>query len=101
MDKKDAIKIFKAISDENRLQILELIGSNQVCACKILEHLNIGQPTLSHHMKILCDSGIVCGTKDGKWIYYKINKEKYMHAFNFVEQIINTNSQINIKCDKC
>ena len=52
-------KIFKALSDTNRLLILNMLRSGEKCACKILEELHIGQSTLSHHMKILCDSGIV------------------------------------------
>lgn len=101
MERKDAVKLFKALGDENRLQILELIGSSQICACKLLEHLNIGQPTLSHHMKILCDSGIVEGTKDGKWIYYKTNKENYSRALDFIEQVFSKDTNLNVKCDKC
>lgn len=101
MDSKEAVKIFKALGDENRIRILELIGSNQICACRLLEHLHIGQPTLSHHMKILCESGIVDSTKEGKWIYYKMNKSKYMQAHDFMEQTFKKNPQINIKCDKC
>lgn len=101
MENKEAVKIFKALGDENRLRILELIGGSQVCACKLLEHLHIGQPTLSHHMKILCESGIVESTKDGKWTYYKMNQSKYMQAYAFVEQTFKKNTDTSIKCDKC
>ena len=52
-------KVFKAFCDENRLQILEMLRSGEKCACVLLENLQISQSTLSHHMKILCDSGIV------------------------------------------
>ena len=64
--------VFKAFADENRIHILELLGSGEKCACKLLEELNISQPTLSHHMKILCDAGIVSGRKEGKWMHYFI-----------------------------
>ena len=64
--------IFKALSDENRIRILKLLHSGEKCACKLLEELNISQPTLSHHMKILCDAGIVTGRKEGKWTHYSI-----------------------------
>ena len=69
---KDA-KIFKALYDENRLYILHLLADGELCACKLLEALNIGQPTLSHHMKILCDAGIVNGRKEGRWVHYSID----------------------------
>jgi len=68
-------KVFKAFCDENRLQILELLQTGEKCACVLLEDLNISQPTLSHHMKILCDSGIVTGRKEGKWTHYSISAE--------------------------
>ena len=71
-DVKKAALIFKALGDENRIQILKLLHSGEKCACRLLEELNISQPTLSHHMKILCDAGIVTGRKEGKWMYYSI-----------------------------
>ncbi len=71
---KDVVKIFKAFGDENRLKILHIIGSHEICACKLLEYLEVGQPTLSYHMKILCDCGIIDSRKDGKWTHYKICK---------------------------
>lgn len=64
--------IFKAFCDENRLRILSLLCSGEKCACKLLEHLDIGQPALSYHMKILVESGIVESRQKGKWTHYKI-----------------------------
>ena len=69
---QEMVVIFKALSDENRIRILEMLYSGEKCACKLLEELNITQPTLSHHMKILCDAGIVAGRKEGKWTHYSI-----------------------------
>ena len=67
--------VFKALGDENRIQILKLLRNGEKCACKLLDALNISQPTLSHHMKILCDAGIVNGRKEGKWMHYSICSE--------------------------
>lgn len=64
--------VFKALSDENRIRILKMLRSSEKCACKLLEELNISQPTLSHHMKLLCDAGLVTGRREGKWIHYSI-----------------------------
>ena len=72
--KKTAI-IFKAFCDENRVRILNLLCGGEKCACRLLEEMSISQPTLSHHMKILCDSGIVVGRKEGKWMHYRICPE--------------------------
>ena len=72
MTEKQAADIFKALGDEHRIHILKSLHSGEKCACMLLEELNISQPTLSHHMKILCDSGIVNSRKAGKWMYYSI-----------------------------
>ncbi len=75
LDAKKTADIFKAFCDENRIKILRLLKSGEKCACRLLEEMNITQPTLSHHMKILCDSGIVTGRKEGKWMHYSISAE--------------------------
>lgn len=73
MDEQKVAALFKALADENRIHILRSLRSGEKCACMLLEELNISQPTLSHHMRILCDCGIVEGRKAGKWIHYSIN----------------------------
>ncbi len=72
--REDARKI-KALADENRLAILMSLRQKEKCACYLLEELNISQSTLSHHMKLLCDSGIVDYRKDGKWMHYSLSEE--------------------------
>ena len=74
-------KAFKVFSDENRLRILEMLYSGEKCACVLLEELEITQPTLSHHMKILEESGFIMVRKDGKWSNYSICQGK-MKQFN-------------------
>ena len=73
LDEKRAASAFKALSDENRIRILQLLQSGEKCACVLLDDLQITQPTLSHHMRILCDSNIVVGRKEGKWTHYSIS----------------------------
>lgn len=75
MDERKTALIFKAFCDENRIRILKMLISGEKCACRLLEELNVTQPTLSHHMKILCDSGIVVGHREGKWMHYSISAE--------------------------
>lgn len=79
-------KVFKAFCDENRLQILEMLRSGEKCACKLLDELHIGQSTLSHHMRILCDSGVVQGRKEGKWVHYSIDPSGAARAQKLLEQ---------------
>lgn len=82
----DTVRVFKAFCDENRLRILEMLRIGEKCACKLLDDLHITQSTLSHHMKILCDAGIVQGRKDGKWVYYSISSEGAGYAKKLLEQ---------------
>lgn len=62
------------MADVTRLEIFDLLSDGELCACKILEKFNITQPTLSYHMKILCDSGLVNGRRNGVWMEYSINE---------------------------
>ena len=75
MTNSDIAKVFKAFCDERRVEILTLLSGGEKCACKLLEELDIGQSTLSHHMKVLSDSGTVISHRDGKWTYYSINPD--------------------------
>lgn len=87
----ETAEIFKAFCDENRLRILKMLRSGEKCACKLLEELNVTQPTLSHHMKILCDSGIVESRKEGKWTHYRISNEGRKKVLELLAKITLTN----------
>jgi ArsR family transcriptional regulator, arsenate/arsenite/antimonite-responsive transcriptional repressor len=65
----------KALSDETRIKIFDMLSQGELCACNILDEFEITQPTLSYHMKVLCESGLVNSTKDGVWIKYTIKKD--------------------------
>ncbi|MPM83388.1 hypothetical protein SDC9_130452 [bioreactor metagenome] len=64
----------KALSDETRVKIFAMLSQGELCACKILEEVNITQPTLSYHMKILSESGLVNSRRDGVWMRYSVNR---------------------------
>jgi len=93
LDPKKTATIFKAFCDENRIKILQLLLDGEKCACKLLEALAITQPTLSHHMKILLDSGIVNGRKEGKWMHYSISKEGLEKAQEYLEFLKNNRKE--------
>lgn len=76
MEREECTKILKALADDTRMKIFEMLRGGKKCGCQILESLNITQPTLSHHMKILCDCGIVIAEKDWKWMHYSIDCDK-------------------------
>ena len=86
LERKTAL-IFKAFCDENRIRILKMLRNGEKCACKLLEELNVTQPTLSHHMKILCDSGIVTGRKEGKWMHYSISEDGAKAAADLLKEL--------------
>ena len=92
MDERKAALLFKAFCDENRIRILNLLRGGEKCACHLLEELSISQPTLSHHMKILCDSGIVVGRKEGKWMHYRISRSGVQLAEEYLKGLTDAQS---------
>lgn len=82
-----AAVVFKAFCDENRIKILQLLQGGEKCACKLLEELSVSQPTLSHHMKILCDSGVVSCRKEGKWMHYSLSSEGFKIAVEYLREL--------------
>lgn len=84
MDYQEYSEMLKALGENTRLRIFEMLRNGTLCGCKILEKLNITQPTLSHHMKVLCDCGLVKAEKDWKWTYYSIDCEKLQGLLSFL-----------------
>ncbi len=80
------LKIFKALADENRLEVMEVLMSGAKCGCELLDALRIGQPTLSHHMHILCEAGLVDSCKVGKWMHYSLSAEGSALARSLIER---------------
>ena len=85
LDEKKIPTIFKAFCDENRVKILKLLLTGEKCACVLLDDMHITQPTLSHHMKILCDANIIFSTKKGPWMYYQVNYKNIDEARNYLD----------------
>lgn len=87
LDEKRTPCVFKALCDENRVRILKYLASGEKCACKLLDDLNIAQSTLSHHMKVLTESGLVIGRKEGKWMHYSISAEGIDNAIGCLKAL--------------
>ena len=98
MNNKDYVILFKAMSDETRLAILDMLTKEELCACHILEEFEITQPTLSYHMKILVDSGLVDSRKDGTWMRYSINSEKMTYL---KEKVTSLNIKDRVSESRC
>ena len=87
MNTLDVAVICKALGDSNRLQIIQMLSESEKCGCKLLEAFQITQPTLSHHMKILCESGLVNDRKEGKWHHYSLNKLVWKQFGDFINSV--------------
>lgn len=80
--------LFRALSDETRIQIFSMLDVEQErCACDLLEKLNITQPTLSYHMKILTQVELIHARKDGAWMRYKRNPKRVAQLEEFLKEV--------------
>lgn len=82
----EAALIFRALGDETRLRIVGMLEEHELCAADLLKSVSIVQSTLSHHMKILCDSGAVNCRREGRWSYYSINAEVMEKAADYLKK---------------
>ena len=98
MNYSDQAKIMKAFCDENRLQILDQLSCGEQCACKLLEHLAIGQSALSYHMKILVESGVVISRVCGKWTHYRLSESGAEHAVSLLRETLAQTDAANEGC---
>jgi ArsR family transcriptional regulator len=77
---RELADLFKALGDEKRLQILRMLSEGETCVCEFIEILGISQPAVSHHMKILKQAGLIHDRREGRWIYYRLNVERFDHC---------------------
>ena len=87
MELSQVSMICKALSDPNRLRIIQLLTYGEQCGCELLEQMQITQPTLSHHMKTLEDCSLVSSRKKGKWSHYSLNGNQWAAFGDYVESI--------------
>lgn len=87
--------LFKVLSDETRLKILQLLSAEQLCACDIIEEFNITQPTLSYHMKILREKNLVVTERDGNRVLYALDEENVNALLSFTQSIGSSPHVIN------
>ena len=79
-----SIELFHALSDETRLEIIELLRGGERCVCELTDTLDAAQSRLSFHLRVLKDAGVVRDRKDGRWVHYELEPE----AFDEIESII-------------
>lgn len=80
--------ILKALSDAKRLKIIDMLSCGEKCACELLDYFSFTQPTLSYHMKLLTDCGLVNGRKDAQWNHYSLNRNRFNQVIFFLMTII-------------
>lgn len=86
LNTKEQVQVLKALGDEMRLTIFKMLAKQELCACDILEEIEITQSTLSYHMKILTDSKLVLSRKNGNWTNYRLNKKRITELSEFIYQ---------------
>jgi ArsR family transcriptional regulator len=88
--KQDVIKYFKILSEENRLDIVELLLKGETCGCTLIDKLSISQPTLSYHLKAITNSGLAVAKRDGNWIKHYIDRDKINEMIDFLIDLRDT-----------
>lgn len=91
-------KKLKVLSDPKRLEIVDMLSCEELCACEILEKFDISQPTLSSDMKKLEDANIIKSRKEGKNVFYIVNKESLDEIYNLLGKIFE--STLDCICKK-
>lgn len=95
----DFALLFKALSDETRLKIIDMLSCGEMCACDLLKPFNITQPTLSYHMKILSECGLVNADRQGAWMHYTLNEDVTKQISEFWGELTSTSD--NCICQTC
>ena len=83
-DPARAVRLFHALSDETRLRILERLRNGERCVCELTDALDAAQSRLSFHLKTLKDAGLVTDRREGRWMYYAIDREAMAEAAEMV-----------------
>lgn len=97
---EEFVIISKALADETRLRIVEMLSHGEMCGCDILKKFKISQPTLSYHIKILTDCALLIGRRQGIWMFYRLNPEKVAWIQQFwdnIETHLHTSNQAEQK----
>lgn len=87
MKSTDLAQVFKALGDSTRLDIIRLLIGKELCVCDILDAFSLSQPAISHHLKILKQAGLLSDSRQGKWIYYRLNPLVFLEVVQYLHEI--------------
>jgi ArsR family transcriptional regulator len=99
----DTISLFKALADRNRLRIVcALLRHEELCACQIIELMEVTGATVSRHMGILLGSGLIGSRKDGRWVHYRIRREldEFLPLVQWLENRLPSDTQVKQDAEK-
>lgn len=90
---------FKALADDTRLRIIDLLRNGERCVCDLTDALELKQSLLSFHLKTLREAGLVTDRRDGRWAYYTLNHEAFEQLERFVGELPST--RLNLLARQC
>ncbi len=70
---RSTINVFKALGDANRLRIVKMLGDRELCMCEVREVLGLSSSTVSKHLTVLRDAGLLLDSKEGRWVNFRLN----------------------------
>lgn len=99
---KELEKMFKALGDRNRLRIINMLKHRAMCVCEITDILKLSQSTVSGHLRVLKEAGIVEDTKDGLWVEYSLCKDKRLskHQLELTETFFGPDEEMKEEREK-
>jgi len=97
----DMTEVLKALADNSRLEIVNLLSCGKMCVCDIVEQLDLSQPNISHHLKILKNVDLIIATKRGRWMDYELNQEKFKSLQDNLQLLVTKPEGCSIKKSGC
>jgi len=95
---KEVLRFLKIIADDTRLKIIDMLSHHDMCVCEIMHRLNMSQPAVSHHLRVLKKEKIVLDDKDGRWVFYSLNKEAFFNQVEHLNTDLFNSMRENLRC---
>src|SRR5262249_38163229 len=101
VDLENAARLFHALSDNTRLEILELLKNGECCVCELQDELRAAQSRLSFHLKVLKDAGLLTDRKEGRWVYYAIDTDALNELTDAVASLKPSRRALTVRSAVC
>ncbi|MBD3216629.1 MAG: metalloregulator ArsR/SmtB family transcription factor, partial [candidate division Zixibacteria bacterium] len=89
LDTEAGVSMFKALSDESRIRIMLALRDRELCVCQMVNLLGLTPPTVSRHLQILREAGLINGVKKGRWVYYQFSsKPRHIEVHALLEPLL-------------